>query len=90
MSEASLQVEVVSRVAILWEGQAKYVSVPAVDGRLGILKGRQPILTILEAGDVEIQQADGSTISVAIDGGFASVDSDHVTIVAEGGAASSK
>ena len=87
---AALRVDVVSRTQILWKGHASYVSVPAVDGRLGILKGRQPILTVLDPGDVEIKTEDGKTVSVTVDGGFASVDSNHVTIVAEGGKLSSK
>ena len=90
MADAPLRVDVVSRTQILWKGRASYVSFPAVDGRLGILKGRQPILAVLEPGDVEITAEDGKTVSVTVDGGFASVDSNHVTIVAEGGKLSSK
>ncbi|WP_242491681.1 F0F1 ATP synthase subunit epsilon [Actinomyces minihominis] len=85
MSEAKLSVEVVSRLSPLWKGMATYVSIPAVDGRLGILKGRQPILAVLEPGTVEIDADNGNKVTVAISGGFASVDSDFVTIVAEGG-----
>ena len=90
MSDAKLHVEVVSRLEPLWQGTASYVAVPAVDGRLGILTGRQPLLTVLEAGEVEIQAQGGVKVTVSIDGGFASVDSDYVTIVAQGGEISSK
>lgn len=90
MSERLLHVEVVSRIASLWAGDATYVSVPAVDGRLGVLRGRQPVLAVLEPGEVEIKATDGKTIVVAVDSGFASVDSDYVTIVAEGGEVSSR
>lgn len=89
MSDRLLHVEVVSRIESLWRGTANYVSVPATDGRLGVLPGRQPVLAVLEAGEVEIKATDGGTVTVAIDGGFASVDSDYVTIVAEGGEVSS-
>ena len=90
MSDAKLHVEVVSRLEPLWQGNATDVAVPAVDGRLGILTGRQPLLTVLEAGEVEIQAQGGVKVTVSIDGGFASVDSDYVTIVAQGGEISSK
>ena len=84
MPEADLSVEVVSRIELLWSGKASYVSVPAVDGRLGILKNRQPVLAVLEAGVVEISSESGP-VTVSVNGGFFSVDSDFVTIVAEGG-----
>lgn len=84
MPEAELHVEVVSQIELLWTGKASYVSIPAVDGRLGILKNRQPVLAVLESGIVEISSEDG-LVTVSVDGGFASVDSDFVTIVAKGG-----
>ncbi len=84
MPKEELRVEVVSKIEPLWSGKASYVSIPAVDGRLGVLKGRQPVLAVLEAGAVEIETSTG-TVIVTVDGGFASVDSDFVTIVAEGG-----
>ena len=84
MPKGELRVEVVSKIQSLWHGKATYVSIPAVDGRLGILTGRQPVLAVLETGVVEIETEDG-TVVVSVNGGFASVDSDFVTIVAEGG-----
>lgn len=89
MSDRVLHVEVVSRIGSLWHGNAAYVSIPAVDGRLGILPGRQPVLAVLESGEVEIKGTDSKKIVVAVDSGFASVDSDFVTIVVDKGEVSS-
>ena len=47
-SAKSLQVEVVSHEARLWHGAASAVQIPTVDGSLGILPGRQPLLAQLE------------------------------------------
>ncbi len=80
-----LHVEVVGKTESLWKGRSSYVAVPAVDGSLGILPGRQPILTVLSAGTVEISRTDGDDVLVDIDGGFASVDQDFVTVVVENG-----
>ena len=85
-----LRVEVVSTHGPLWSGAAHYVSIPAVDGRLGILSGRQPVLAVLEAGEVNIQCSDRADVAVSVDGGFASVDSDFVTVVVEGGELTTK
>ena len=43
-SGKSLQVEVVSHEGRLWHGAASAVQIPTVDGSLGILPGRQPLL----------------------------------------------
>lgn len=85
MKEGSLHVQVVSRTKLLWRGRADHVSIPIEDGRLGILRGRQPLLTTLGKGVAEIGDADEANVKVYVEGGFASVDSDFVTIVAEGG-----
>lgn len=85
MSENRLRVEVVGLSGPLWSGEADYVSIPAIDGRLGILSGRQPVLAVLSPGIVEIQRGDGEDIAVEIEAGFASVDADFVTVVVEGG-----
>lgn len=85
MSDPKLRVEVVSKTGQLWSGLAEYVSIPAMDGRLGILSGRQPVLAVLSPGIVEIQLADGEKVKVEVENGFASVDDDFVTVVVEGG-----
>ena len=81
---AQLQVEVVSRDGRLWHGAGSSVQIPAVDGSLGILPGRQPILAMLGSGHVIVETEKG-TEEFTVSGGFASVDSDFVTIVADSG-----
>ena len=81
-SAKSLQVEVVSHEARLWHGAASAVQIPTVDGSLGILPGRQPLLAQLGDGIVTVTCAN-EIVSVEVSGGFASVDTDYVTIVAD-------
>ena len=75
-----LQVEVVSHEGRLWHGNA--LAVPGIDGSLGILPGRQPLLAQLAVGRVHVDVADGQMV-FEVNGGFASVDSDFVTVVAD-------
>lgn len=84
-----LRVEVVGKTGSLWKGRASYVAIPAVDGSLGILPGRQPILSVLSDGVVEISRTGSDDVLVNVDGGFASVDQDFVTVVVENGSISS-
>ena len=80
-----LQVEVVSRTERLWHGLASSVVVPSVEGDLGVLVGRAPLLAVLRPGSVAIETESEGRMIVEVSGGFASVDSDFVTIVVEEG-----
>lgn len=80
-----LQVEVVTRAERLWHGLAESVVVPSVEGDLGILVNRAPILAVLRPGTVSIETEDEGRKSIEVSGGFASVDSDFVTIVVDEG-----
>ncbi|WP_072342166.1 F0F1 ATP synthase subunit epsilon [Actinomyces urinae] len=80
-----LQVEVVTRTERLWHGLASSVVVPSVEGDLGVLVGRAPLLAVLRPGSVAIETESEGRKIVEVSGGFASVDSDFVTIVVEQG-----
>lgn len=82
--KGKLQVEVVSRGGHLWHGVGTQVRIPVPDGSLGILPGRQPLLTMLTEGEVLVDAPDGRH-TFEVNGGFASVDSDFVTVVADHG-----
>jgi F-type H+-transporting ATPase subunit epsilon len=53
------------------------------DGEIGILPGHSPLLAILAEGELAIEPVSGDRISVAVDGGFFSVDNNRVVIVAD-------
>ncbi|MBB6334932.1 F0F1 ATP synthase subunit epsilon [Schaalia hyovaginalis] len=87
MANRVLQVEIVSHEGRLWHGTGSAVRIPLVDGQLGILPGRQPLLAQLDSGSVAVTTGEGVKI-FDIEGGFASVDSDFVTVVADHGTVS--
>lgn len=78
---AVVQVEVVSAHGRLWSGTSTHVQVPLIDGALGILPRRQPLLATLGTGAVVVTTGDNDTLSFSVNGGVVSVDSDYVTIV---------
>ena len=80
---AELQVEIVAADHFVWSGPAKLVKARSVDGEIGVLPGHVPMLSVLAAGDLEIEPISGARFTVQIDGGFFSVDSDRVVIVAD-------
>ena len=80
---SSLKVEMVAADRKVWEGEAKFVRARSISGELGILPGHTPLLGVLVEGEVSIDSLEGERSTVMVDGGFLSVDSDVVTIVAE-------
>ena len=68
---SGLSVEVVSRYGgTVFTGEAQRVSVPLIDGELGVLPGRQPILALLGRGTVRIVGQDGPAAPIVVAGGF--------------------
>lgn len=83
---AQLNVEIVSADQVLWQGEARSISAPAVDGSMGILPGHQPILAVLLEGNVRVTPSVGAEkgdLEVQVTGGFLSVDENQVTIVVD-------
>ena len=60
------------------------VTIPGLDGALGILPGHAPLMTELGQGELSYQQATASQpVLLAIHRGFAEVLPDRVTVLAE-------
>lgn len=60
------------------------VTIPGLDGELGVLPGHAPLITELGIGELHYQPAaGGQPVSLAIVQGFAEVLPDRVTILAE-------
>ncbi|HLS26702.1 MAG TPA: F0F1 ATP synthase subunit epsilon [Beutenbergiaceae bacterium] len=78
-----LTVEVVSADRVWWEGEARSVSAPALDGDLGILVGHQPILAVLRTGKIRIEADGADNVEMEVTGGFLSVDQNQVTVVVD-------
>lgn len=81
---AELDVELVAADREVWSGAATSVIVRTVDGDIGILPGHAPLLAQLKEGfAARIIQGGGNEVSVALHGGFLSVTSSKVSILAE-------
>lgn len=79
-----MQVDLVAVEHAVWSGRATRVVARTVDGDIGVLPGHAPLLAELKEGfAARIQLVDGSTLGVAVHGGFLSVTSEGVSILAE-------
>ena len=78
-----MNVRIVAPAGVLWAGTARSVVVPSVDGDLGILPGRQPILAVLRPGKARVTADDGSVNSFDIVAGFVSCNADEIEVVVD-------
>ena len=77
-----LKVSLVSADAEIWSGEASIVVARTVIGEIGLMAGHEPVLGILDRGEVRITKTDGSKVIANAQDGFLSMDGDEVSIVA--------
>lgn len=80
---AELSVNLVSAERSVWHGQAKLVVAKTPEGEIGIMPGHEPVLALLVESPLRIDRPDGTKVLIAVHGGFFSVDSDEVNVIAE-------
>ena len=75
--------DLVSPERLLLSTEAEMVTIPGVDGYMGVLRGHEPLITTLRTGMIGVKNLDGSDDCYFIRGGFAEVSADKVTVLAE-------
>lgn len=78
----ALTLEIVTPEARVFSDTIETVVIPTVQGEIGILPGHIPLLTQIEHGELRVTRL-GKTESLAVSGGFAQVDGDRVSVLAE-------
>lgn len=78
----SILVDIVTPERQLISTQADMVTLPGIDGQLGILRGHVPLLTTLDIGEIVLHKGT-ETIFIAVGGGVVEVRPEKVTIMAE-------
>ena len=77
----ALKLEIVTPEKIVYSKSVDEVVLPTKQGEIDILPGHQPLLTVVEGGEVT---AKGSSVEhLAIDQGFARVQNDTISILTE-------
>ncbi len=77
-----LHVSLVTPEAELFAGDVDQVVAPGVEGQFGVLAHHAPFMTILAEGDVVVMN-DGKSRIFQVRGGFADVNAEGMTILAE-------
>ncbi|TVR47657.1 MAG: ATP synthase F1 subunit epsilon [Puniceicoccaceae bacterium] len=77
-----LQLEIVTPEARVYEATIDSVVLPTTTGEIGILPGHIPLVTELEAGELQVQKSGGVEL-LAVGHGFAQIEGDRVSVLAE-------
>jgi len=76
----SLTLRVLAPDPSVFDGNADEVILPSTTGQLGILPGHVSLLTALDFGVLRVREGNGWK-AIALQGGFAEVDADEVTVL---------
>ena len=81
LPQANMTVDVVSADRVVWQGEAISVLARTTEGDIGILRNHEPMLAALVPCAAEIVKVDGEKQIIALDGGFISVEMNHVSLI---------
>jgi F-type H+-transporting ATPase subunit epsilon len=79
----ALHFELVSPAKLLFSGDVTSVQIPGAEGEMMILEGHAPVLSTLRPGVVVVQKDGGTTEKMFVRGGFAEVNAQGLTLLAE-------
>jgi len=80
-----LTLKIVTPEREVYSESVSSVVLPTQSGDVGILPGHIPLMTLLEAGELQVVRGDGENALeyLAVDKGFAEVQGDQVTVLTE-------
>ena len=67
----------------VFEGEVSYADVPAHDGQFGVMANHAPLLAQLGTGNLKLTLPDNSQKSFRLEGGFAQVNANRLTLLSE-------
>ena len=78
-----LSLEVVTPFRTVLNEDVDSVTLPGIEGEMGILPEHVPLLTTLDAGIMSYVNGNGKTQAIAVHWGYAQVDGNNVRVLAE-------
>jgi len=78
----TLTLEIVTPAEVVYSGEVQMVTLPAVDGQIGVCPRHVPLLTRIVPGEMIVRR-DGSDEFLAVGEGLVEITGDHVAIVTD-------
>ncbi|MCC6168400.1 MAG: F0F1 ATP synthase subunit epsilon [Caldilineaceae bacterium] len=77
-----IKVEIVTPHRLLASDEVDMVTLPGIDGQMGVMRGHAPLLSTLDIGEIVLHK--GNDVQyIAVGGGVVEVRPDKVTVLAE-------
>ena len=77
-----IMLDIVTAERVVYSEEVDIVVAPGIEGELGILPHHTSLMTLLQAGELRVRQAE-QEFSLAISGGFLEVRPDRIIILAD-------
>jgi len=76
--------KIVTPYGVTYSDEIEKVSIPTTNGMITVCERHAPLISVLKSGEMNVHKVDGSTINVAVSGGFLEIQSDsRVYIMAD-------
>lgn len=79
---ATLKLEIVTPEAVTWSGQVDMVTLPGIEGELGVYPMHIPLMTQIVPGEICVRK-DGRDEWLAVGDGFVEITADRVSILTD-------
>jgi F-type H+-transporting ATPase subunit epsilon len=79
-----MKLEIVTPHGEIFNGDVKSATFPGAEGEFGVLPEHASLVSLLEAGVIELEKSDGSKESIVIDSGYVKVDENKTLVIVEG------
>jgi F-type H+-transporting ATPase subunit epsilon len=79
---ATLKLEIVTPEAVSYSGDVEMVTLPAVEGEMGVYPQHVPLITQIVPGELMVRK-DGRDISMAVGEGFVEVTNQSVSVLTD-------
>lgn len=80
----TLKLEIVTPEGQIFSNNVKNVTLPGSEGEFGVYPGHASLVSLLQAGVIDVELENGNHEVVAINWGHAKVDENSVTVLADG------
>ena len=78
----TIQVEIVTPRRELFNGEVQMITLPGIEGQMGVMGQHAPLLTILNIGEIILHRPNEEPDYIAVSGGVVEVRPDKVIILA--------
>ncbi len=83
MATPAFQLDIVSPERVVYSGDVYAVQVPGAEGDFGVLAGHAPLMSVVRAGVISIDEGFGNKKEFYVTSGYAEVNAESCTVLSE-------